>query len=89
MRTILFLPAGLLTVGCSQSPPKPVPVSGTVTFDGKPLTDAQILFVEPGQSPLMLEIKDGRFEGEASPSTGRSGSRPCARPSPDARQSWR
>src|SRR5262245_18894465 len=52
----LFVVAGV--VGCGGSGPKYVPVSGTVTLDGKPYGDAVVVFLpkasaehpEPGRS---------------------------------------
>jgi hypothetical protein len=35
----------LVLVGCSPAPPQIVPVSGTVTLDGKPLPNAEVRFI--------------------------------------------
>ncbi len=55
--------------GCSgSSGPPPVAVSGTVELDGKPLNDGSIsLFPESGGAPAVLPVKDGKFEGQATP----------------------
>lgn len=53
MRTLLFLIVLVGLVGCGDGYPKRVPVSGTVTFEGKPLANANITFltsVEDGMS---------------------------------------
>jgi hypothetical protein len=52
--------------GCSRDPQ--VTVSGTVEIDGKPLPDGNITLVgEPGVPPVVLAVKDGKFEGRATP----------------------
>jgi len=50
--TIGLLCIALATTGCSSKSSKPdlTPVSGTVTLDGKPLPDADIVFFLQGQS---------------------------------------
>jgi hypothetical protein len=54
--------------GCSGSKNKPVPVSGTVELDGKPMAEGQITFAgEAGSPPQTLEVKGGKFEGEVTP----------------------
>lgn len=42
-------------------------VAGTVNLDGKPMDggDAEIAFSVPGQAPVRLPIKGGKFEGKA------------------------
>jgi len=44
-------------------------VAGTVNLDGKPLNEADaeatISFSLPGQAPVLLPIKDGKFAGQA------------------------
>ncbi len=53
-------------LGCGSSGPPMATISGTVTFDGKPLTDAT-LQVDPndGSIPAMIEISNGMFSGRA------------------------
>ena len=53
--------------GCSGSdkPPSYVNVSGNVTFDGKPLTDATIVFNTDGRPPSQIPIVDGVYNGQA------------------------
>jgi hypothetical protein len=41
-------------------------VSGTITLDGRPLTTGKIFFdSRSGEPPVILEIVDGRYEGNA------------------------
>lgn len=51
---VVLAVCGLLAVvcaGCGGSGPKLFPVSGTVTYDGKPLAGASILFIPQGGRP--------------------------------------
>jgi hypothetical protein len=57
--------------GCGPAAVKPVPVTGTVTLDGKPLQEGRISFITPGQVPELIEIEEGRFEGMAKPGVRR------------------
>ena len=60
---IALFPTALLTAlaGCGGGP-KIVPVSGTVTVDGKPLTQGYIQVVPNGWRPAVAKIgPDGRF----------------------------
>ena len=56
----------LLLLGCDGKP-STYPVSGTVTFDGDPLPDGDILFVDADNKvgPDAGKIKDGKFECKA------------------------
>jgi hypothetical protein len=52
--------------GCSgPSQPITVPVSGTVSYDGKPIADGSITFaaVDGSCAPNVLQITEGRYEG--------------------------
>src|SRR5262249_28080623 len=40
-------------------------VSGTVTYNGKPLDKGQVTFQTDGRPPTMAEIVDGKFSGQA------------------------
>jgi len=52
--------------GCgSGDKPASVDVKGTVTFDGKPIPDGEIILTSPGQGPTIFPIKDGAFSGKA------------------------
>jgi hypothetical protein len=56
----------LLLLGCSSGP-RMYKVAGTVTLDGRPLPDGDVLFVplDKSLSPEAGKIKDGRFEFQA------------------------
>ncbi len=56
----------LIGCGKSESKPKSVLVSGTVTMDGKPLTEGTVYFktVQTGAFDTLI-VKDGKFEGDA------------------------
>ena len=60
------LTVAILICGCSQDP-KLFPVSGTVTFDGAPMPDGDILFipVDPALGPEPGTIKDGKYTVKA------------------------
>ncbi len=49
--------------GCVDSGPATYPVKGTVTFDGQPVADGQIIFyaTETGVTPDAAPIKDGKY----------------------------
>ena len=52
--------------GCGgPSPPVTAPVSGTVSYDGKPIADGSITFaaVDGSCAPSVLQIAEGRYEG--------------------------
>lgn len=52
----------LVCVGCGDSRPRIVPVSGQVLIDGKPLTHGYVRFAAKGNRPSMGRIgTDGRF----------------------------
>lgn len=60
----------MLFLGCGDTGPKTSPreeVAGTVTLDGQPMNekDAEISFSAPGEAPVVLPIKDGKFAGKA------------------------
>jgi hypothetical protein len=59
----LILGTGVIAlVGCWDSRPQRVPVSGVVTIDGQPLTRGNIKFVPEGGRPSAGKIgQDGRF----------------------------
>jgi hypothetical protein len=46
-------------------------VSGTVTLDGNPMPEGEILFAGPGEVPQVLDIKNGSFEGQVTVGTKR------------------
>jgi hypothetical protein len=59
----------LAMIGCGQGgrpEPKRFPVSGTVTFNGKPLATGYVYFKTTNTGAIDgIEIKDGRFTGKA------------------------
>ena len=67
--SILSLAVSVALVGCGprgRPEPKRVPVSGSVTLDGKPLSDGMIYFKNIAEGAVDgIDIKDGKFEGKA------------------------
>ena len=61
--------AFILMAGCNSAPEGPAlyPVTGTVTFDGTPVTDGRIQFrkTDGDQQAFSGEIKDGKYSLEA------------------------
>jgi len=54
-----------LVMGCGEPTVKKYPVSGTVTFDDKPLDDGVIQFMNPEDGGIdSFPIKAGSFKGE-------------------------
>lgn len=53
-----------LAVGCSDGTPRLYKVTGTVTWEGKPVGSGVVNFIDPaGQTtPASAKITDGRFE---------------------------
>jgi hypothetical protein len=68
-RTLLgwFLLTLVCHVGCGPSQPVPVPVSGTVELDGRPMKAGKIVLAGGGETPAELDVTDGKFEGKATP----------------------
>lgn len=55
--------AGAVVAGCGGGGPKLGSVSGTVTLDGKPLPEAEVVFQpEEGSPSFGMTDKDGRYE---------------------------
>lgn len=56
-----------LAVGCQQGdrPPAYANVSGTVTYNEKPIDKGQITFAVEGRPPTTIDIIDGKFAGQA------------------------
>ena len=63
----ILLLAAAAALGCGPSDPKLYPVSGTVTWNGQPLADGDILFVpvDGATVPDPGKIKDGKFSFQA------------------------
>ena len=53
----------IFMAGCNNAGPQTYPVVGTVTLDGQPLKEADILFLplDPALGPDAGQIRDGRF----------------------------
>lgn len=66
--TLLALPAATMLLGCSGPAGLDTqPVTGTVTFDGQPISEGRIQFraQEGDQRAFSAEIKDGQYQMEA------------------------
>ena len=58
----LIISTGLLAAGCGDGRPKRVSIAGSVTVDGKPLTQGNVIFVPEGGRPSSGKVEpDGRF----------------------------
>ena len=67
-RWLLVLLLGLLFVanGCAKPAPKVYPVSGSVTLDGRPLSEGTVYFKTIATGEIdALPVKDGQFAGKA------------------------
>lgn len=65
--TLAIIPLVAALSGCSDSV-KPLPVanvSGTVTFNGKPLDKGTVTFSTDGRPPTVMDVVDGKFTGTA------------------------
>lgn len=62
---LLLLVAALGCVDAKKPPPPAAPVKGTVTLDGKPLPEGEIILSLTGEAPSVLTVKDGAFSGTA------------------------
>lgn len=68
----VVVPVFLLLTGCnSDRPPSYVPVKGEVTLNGKPLDDATITFNTDGRPPVLINIYEGKYSGQAMVGTNR------------------
>ena len=65
--SILLFPILATLVGCGGGgdQPKFANVSGTVTYNGKPLEKGQITFSTEGRAPAAADIVDGKYTGQA------------------------
>ena len=63
----LVIAAMFCSSGCGPSVPPTYPVSGTITYDGKPVTDGDILFVPLDRSlgPDAGKIDGGKYTLQA------------------------
>src|SRR5207253_625702 len=62
----LVILAGLSLAGCSHQP-RLYDVSGSVTFDGQPIPEGDLLFITPDgtRGPDPAKITDGKYELKA------------------------
>ena len=67
MRYIVVLMFSIVSFGCEQQGPKTYPVTGTVTYEGKEVTNGDIFFVptDPTMAPDAGKIEAGRFSARA------------------------
>ena len=55
-------------LGCGESGPRLAKVQGTVQLDGQPMQEGTVMFRSVGEGTLdQIEVKDGKFAGEAHP----------------------
>jgi len=67
-RLYFLLPCLALCLGCNEAAPKMAKVSGTVQLDGQPMKEGTVMFRSVAEGTLdQIEVKDGKFEGEAHP----------------------
>jgi hypothetical protein len=74
LRGAALLVLALLVAGCGESglpEIKTDPISGTVTLDGQPMKDGDIMFLNPPDVQVILPVKDGAFTGKAPPGNHR------------------
>ena len=67
LRLLAVVPVCFL-FGCgggADKPPSYANVSGTVTFNGKPLEKGTITFSTDGRPPSLMDVVDGKFSGQA------------------------
>jgi hypothetical protein len=72
-RSFFLICLSLALVGCEdhKKPPPSASVKGTVTLDGKPMPEGEIILALPSETPSVLEVKDGAFQGTALTGTNR------------------
>jgi hypothetical protein len=66
--TFALLLGLVAAAGCGDDADKPPPyvnVTGTVTYNDKPLDKGQITFTVPGRPPVTLDVVNGKFAGQA------------------------
>lgn len=65
-RSAAVLVGLVFALGCAEQGPRRHPVTGTVTWEGEPVAEGDILFYpqQAGQHPDGGLIRDGRFEAK-------------------------
>ena len=65
----LFVASTVILAGCAESVPETQTVSGTVTFDGTPVAEGEIVFRDAAGQTRSCggQISDGKYSFEASP----------------------
>lgn len=64
--TPLLLALGVIGCGgTADKPPAFANVSGTVTYNGKPIDKGTITFATDGRPPTVADIVDGKYTGQA------------------------
>jgi hypothetical protein len=61
----ILLLALTLVVGCQGNKPTYAIVKGSVKYNGKAIEKGQIVFAREGRPPSVMDIVDGRFNGQA------------------------
>jgi hypothetical protein len=52
-------------VGCQSKKPTYANIKGTVAYNGKPLEKGEIVFAMEGRPPSVMDVVDGKFNGQA------------------------
>src|SRR5438094_512073 len=55
----------MFVVGCQGNKPTYATVKGSVSYNGKPIDKGEIVFAMEGRPPSVMDIVDGRFNGQA------------------------
>ncbi len=72
LKKLIGLAVAVGLVGCAPSNKQSYAnVSGTVTYNGKPLEKGQITFSCDGRAPTSADIVDGKYTGQAMVGTNR------------------
>ena len=73
MRNLILLLLFAIVLGCGQQGPHTYPVSGTITFDDKAVSEGDIIFVPTDSSlaPDAGKITNGKFTARAKEGTCR------------------
>ena len=79
LRSALLLSSLMALIGCSKESghPAQVPVQGTITLDGKPLSGAMVQFIPVGSTPGFASIGRTGAKGEYTLTGSRGGKGVC------------